>query len=91
MPLLGRLRTLGSFRIFVVLQALWCSKGHVQLCQTANTAAIQLQGQRIGGGAQGLGTSCYYSFLTAPLVPWDSTGVGLLCQQGHLADQSGHS
>lgn len=52
MPLLDRLGMLGSFKIVVVLQALWCPKRHVQLCQTANIAAIQLQGQRTGGGAQ---------------------------------------
>lgn len=94
MSLLGRLRILlsGSSETSVVLQVLWCPKRHVQLCQTANTPAIQLQGQRTGVGAQGLGTSFCYNFPTAPLVaPWHLTGVNLLHQQCPLADQPSHN
>lgn len=93
MSLLGRLRMLGSSKIFLLSCKLsGAQRLPMQPCQTANTPAIQLQGQRIGAGAEGPGMSSCYNFCTAPLVaPWDSTGESLLCQQGHLADQPSHN
>lgn len=54
MSLLGRLRMLGSSKIFLLSCKLsGAQRLPMQPCQTANTPAIQLQGQRIGAGAEG--------------------------------------